>query len=104
MSVTIDPARDGPAELEAYRRRFTVDEAGWILARLAGTDNLRDWLEAFGVVVIPDGLGGYVHNAAVHMVGPDRRLVAILDFQDTERIAETARELIGRELRHVAAR
>ena len=75
LSVSFDPGRDGPAELAAYRARFSRDAAGWDLARPARAEELARSLAAFGVVVIPDGMGGYAHNAAVHVVGPDRRLL-----------------------------
>jgi len=104
VSITFDPARDGPSELRAYRARHSPDAAGWDLGRPARAGELQRWLSAFGVVVIPDGLGGYAHNAAVHVVGPDRRLTAILDLDDIDGIAETAREFAGRADRHVAAR
>jgi protein SCO1/2 len=102
VTVTFDPGRDGPGELRAYRARHTADAAGWDLGRPAQAGQLRDWLKAFGVVVIPDGLGGYAHNAAVHVVGPDRRLVAILDTGDIDAIAAAARAAAGKT--HVAAR
>ena len=104
VSITIDPGNDGPAELAAYRRRFSIDETGWMLGRPRGAGELRDWLDAFGVVVIPDGMGGYAHNAAVHVVGLDRRLVAILDLQDIDGIVNKTREIVGGAARHVAAR
>jgi protein SCO1/2 len=104
LSITFDSAGDGPAELAAYRGRFSTDAAGWMLGRPAGAGELRGWLDAFGVVVIPDGVGGYVHNAAVHVVGPDRRLVAIFDLQDIDGIVRKAREIVGSSVSHVAAR
>jgi protein SCO1/2 len=104
LSVSFDPGRDGPAELAAYRARFSRDAAGWDLARPARTEDLARALAAFGVVVIPDGLGGYTHNAAVHVVGPDRRLVAILGLEDLDAIVNTARQLAGGRLVYAASR
>lgn len=102
VTITFDPGRDGPGELRAYRARHSADAAGWDLGRPAQVDQMRDWLKAFGVVVIPDGLGGYVHNAAVHVVGADRRLAAILDTQDIDGIVQAAHAAAGRP--HVASR
>lgn len=102
VTVTFDPGRDGSAELRAYRARHSADAAGWKLGRPERAAELKDGLRAFGVVVIPDGLGGYAHNAAVHVVGPDRRLVAILDTQDIDGVVNAARKAAGRT--HVAAR
>ena len=30
--------------------------------------------------MIPDGLGGYTHNAAIHVVDPQGRLIEIVDW------------------------
>jgi protein SCO1/2 len=103
VSLTFDPARDGPAELRAYRARHSSDSSGWELGRPVRAGELEDWLGAFGVVVIPDGLGGYTHNAAVHVVGPDRRLVAILDPQDVDGIVKAVRATAWAD-NHVALR
>lgn len=100
VSVTFDPARDGPAELRAYRARHSADPAGWELGEPAHADELQSWLSAFGVVVIPDGLGGYAHNAAVHVIGPDRRLAAIHDLQDIDGVVKTTREILDGTARH----
>jgi len=98
VSVTFDPARDGSNELRAYRARHSTDVAGWDLGRPTG--ELQSWLSPFGVVVIPDELGGYAHNAAVHVVGPDRKLVAIHDLQDVVGVEETTRRLLGQAMRN----
>jgi protein SCO1/2 len=98
VSISFDPARDGPAELIAYRTRYgPADARGWALGRPAQPAELERWLKAFGVVVIPDGLGGYTHNAAVHVVGPDRRLAAIHDLADIEGVVGTARRLLQKQ-------
>ena len=104
VSLTFDTARDGPAELRAYRARHSADASGWDLGRPVHAGELQEWLAAFGVVVIPDGLGGYTHNAAVHVVGADRKLVAILDSQDIDGIVMAARAAAGSTTLHVAAR
>jgi len=104
VSISFDPAHDGPAELAAYRSRYTRDTLGWNVGRPAHARDLRHWLDTFGVVVIPDGIGGYVHNAAVHVVGPDRRLVRILSLDDLDAVVETARSMANESVEHVAAR
>jgi protein SCO1/2 len=104
VSVTFDPEYDGPAQLRAYRARYSADAVGWELGRPTSAADLQRWLSAFGVVVIPDGVGGYAHNAAVHVVGPDRRLVAIHDLQDTAGVVETVRGLLARKNRDDARR
>jgi len=104
VSVTFDPEHDGAGELRAYRARFSADPEGWMLGRPVRAGDLQGWLNAFGVVVIPDGVGGYAHNAAVHVLGADRRLVAIHDLEDIDGIVQATREAITGNNRHVAAR
>ena len=104
VSISFDPGRDGPRELRAYRARYSREARGWDIGRPADSRELRAWLDAFGVVVIPDELGGYTHNAAVHVVGPDRRLVAIRDLEDIEGTVKATREIIARTSQHAAAR
>jgi protein SCO1/2 len=104
VSVSFDPERDGPAALLGYRARYSRDAAGWVVGRPERADELPRWLEAFGVVVIPDGLGGFAHNAATHVVGPDRTLVAILDPEDIDGIVKTVQALVGVTGHDVAVR
>jgi protein SCO1/2 len=65
---------------------------------------LQRWLDAFGVVVIADELGGYAHNAALHVVGPQRTLLAIHDLADLNGAVETIRRTVAGTPRNVAAR
>jgi protein SCO1/2 len=95
LTISFDPERDSPAELRAYRSRHSKAADGWDLG-VPARDELRTWLDAFGVVVIPDGLGGYTHNAAVHVVGPRRDLVAILDMTDVDGIVAAVRNAAAR--------
>jgi len=104
VSISFDPGRDGPSELAAYRVRYSRDATGWDLGRPARETDVKRWLDAFGVVVIPDGMGGYTHNAAVHVVGPDRRLVAILDHDDIDEIVKSVRAAAGGRVLYAAAR
>ena len=99
VSVTFDPGRDGAPELAAYRARHGGAGAGWALGRPGEAGDLQRWLQAFGVVVIPDELGGYAHNAAIHVVGPDRKLAAIVDFADLEGAEAAARAVLARSTR-----
>ena len=80
LSISFDPARDGPEQLAAYQQRSGSRGAGWIAARPATPAALDALMRAFGVTAIPDGLGGFVHNAAIAVVDPEGRLVAIMDW------------------------
>ena len=104
LSVSFDPAHDGPRELLEYRDRYSPDPAGWHVARPGDAADVRRWLDAFGVVVIDDGMGGYTHNAAVHVVGPERRLAAIHDLQDVDGVVRATRRILDGGATHVAQR
>ncbi|MEO8803521.1 MAG: SCO family protein [Rudaea sp.] len=87
LSVSFDPAHDDPPALAAYQRRHRDSGSGWIAARPVDHADLVELMRVFGVVAVPDGLGGFVHNAAIAVVDPDGRLVAILDWDDPQRAA-----------------
>lgn len=81
VSISFDPTVDDPSKLADYAWRHEADGKIWTVARPALQD-LKVLLDSFGIVVIPDGFGGYEHNAAMHIVGPDSLLVAIVDSND----------------------
>lgn len=87
LSVSFDPAHDDPAALASYQRRHGDRGTGWIAARPVDHADLAALMRVFGVVTVPDGLGGFVHNAAIAVVNPDGRLVEILDWDDTDTAA-----------------
>lgn len=82
LSVSFDPTRDDPAALAAYQRIHGDNGAGWIAARPVDHAGLAGLMQVFGVVAVPDGLGGFVHNAAIAVVDPEGRLVTLLDWDD----------------------
>jgi len=96
LSISFDPTRDPPAQLAAYLGRFRSRDKGWQAARPRTAHGLQQLTAAFGVTVIPDGIGGYTHNAAIHLVDPEGRLVEIFDMGDVDRIRETVLRNLGR--------
>ena len=96
LSISFDPTRDPPAQLAAYLGRFRSRDQGWQAARPLTADGLQSLTAGFGITVIPDRLGGYTHNAAVHLVDREGRLVDIFDLGDVDRIRETVLRSLGR--------
>jgi protein SCO1/2 len=96
LSISFDPTRDPPAQLAAYLRRFRSRDQGWQAARPLTADGLQSLTAGFGITVIPDRLGGYTHNAAIHLVDREGRLVDIFDLGDVDRIRETVLRNLGR--------
>lgn len=93
LSLSFDPAHDTPLQLRAFKRAMEREPSSWRLARPAGDEARRDLFEAFGVVAIPDGAGGFDHNAALHVVDRDCRFVRVLDSDDVEGAASLVRRL-----------
>ncbi len=89
LSISFDPRHDPPVQLAAYLGRFKGRNMGWQAARPLTAAGLRRLTAAFGVTVIPDQLGGYTHNAAIHLVDPEGRLVDIFDPGDLDHIRMT---------------
>lgn len=81
LTLSFDPVHDQPAVLRAYARTLRADPALWTFATVADPARLRSLLDAFGIVVLPDGLGGYSHNAALFLVDGHGRLAAAYDVE-----------------------
>jgi len=84
VSLSFDPARDDPARMAEYGRWHEADGAVWTVARPVMRDDLDALLDAYGVTVIRDRMGGFTHNTALHVVSPEGRLAAILDMGDLD--------------------
>jgi protein SCO1/2 len=82
LSISFDPEHDDPERLADYQRRFGDRGAGWLATRPVNAAGLAALNRVFGVTAVPDGLGGFVHNAAIAVVDPRGRLVAIMDWDD----------------------
>jgi protein SCO1/2 len=89
LSISFDPTHDPPSQLAAYLGRFRGRMMGWQAARPLTPDGLQQLTAAFGITVIPDQHGGYTHNAAIHLVDPEGRLVDIFDLGELDQIRET---------------
>lgn len=82
LSISFDPVRDDTASLKDYGQTYGADGVNWRIARVRNAVDLKPLLEAFGIVVIADGMGGFEHNAAIHLIGRDGRLKQISDIDD----------------------
>ncbi|HLU76941.1 MAG TPA: SCO family protein [Burkholderiales bacterium] len=84
LTVSFDP-RDDRTALQRYARTHGADGTHWRIARVVNAAAIRALLDAFGVIALPDGLGGYEHNAAIHLLDRDGRLVRIGDIEEEPR-------------------
>ena len=88
LSISFDADQDDAASLKSYGHTYGADGAHWRVARVRSKADLKPLLDAFGVVVIPDELGGFEHNAAIHLVGRDGKLTQISDIDQPLAFAE----------------
>jgi len=96
LSVSIDPTRDDAAALAAYGRLHRADPLRWTLsAPLSPAAGARA-LKVLGVVAVPDGLGGWVHNGAIHVVDATGRVHGVFDYADWAAAVAEARRLAAR--------
>jgi len=82
LSLSFDIAHDDPAALAAYGRLYRAEAGRWTVAVPRSPEDLARLLTQLGVVALPDGRGGYVHNGALHLIAADGRLLAIHDYPD----------------------
>lgn len=94
VTLSFDPQTDTPESLADWGRRHGADGRVWTVARPRPAD-LPALLDAYGIVVIPDGAGGWVHNAALHVIDPSGRLRAILDVEDVRGAEAAVRDALG---------
>lgn len=93
LSISFDAAHDDARALRAHARLMRADPAIWRMAAAAQPADLPALLSRYGVVVIPDGQGGWEHNAALLVMDPAGRLVRIFDYDDLETALAFARSL-----------
>ncbi len=84
LSISFDPAHDDVHALQRYAAEHHADPDRWVVASPDSRADLARVERETGVVVIEDGFGGFAHNAAIHVVLADGRLVRIFDFNDPE--------------------
>lgn len=88
LSISFDPEHDHPAALSRHLHTLGKRGTGWVAARPLDASGLQVLKRTFGLVTVADGLGGYIHNAAIAVVNPAGKLVKILDWDDLQGAAQ----------------
>lgn len=96
LTISFDPVHDDVARLQQYALQWRADPRRWRVATVPDAGQLQRLLDAFQVVVIADGLGGYEHNAALLIVDERGRLVRIFDDTDRDAALAYARSIVRR--------
>jgi protein SCO1/2 len=95
LSISFDGSHDDPAVLQRYATRMNADAGLWRFVRMPGEHDTARLLDAFQVVVVPDGRGDFEHNAALLVVDPHGRLVRVFDVAEQQLALDYARHLAG---------
>ena len=95
LSISFDGQHDEPQVLQAYAARLGADPLRWRFVRVPDAKETRRLLADFQVVVVPDGLGDFEHNAALLVIDQHGRLVRIFDYAEQQLALDYARYLAG---------
>lgn len=91
VSISFDPERDDRAALQRYAERYSARAPGWRIAAPAERRGLAPLLRRFDVVAIPDGFGGFEHDAAIYLVDRQNRIADVFDVDRLSPLAAAAR-------------
>lgn len=96
LSISFDPTHDDAPALARYAQKLQADAQVWRFASVVrGADNAA-LLQRYRVTVIPDGLGGFEHNAALLVVDAQGRLVRVFDYAEVDLALAYAHQLAAR--------
>ena len=96
VSVSFDVANETAGTLRGYARTYHADAARWTIAVPTDARDTEALLQSLGVVVIPDGFGGYVHNGAIHLLDARGRLRGLYALDEWQQALEAAQRLAAR--------
>lgn len=95
LSISFDGTHDDPPVLQRYAARMNADADTWRFVRTPDARDTQRLLDAFQVVVVPNGRGDYEHNAALLVVDQQGRLVRVFDYSEQQLALDYARHLAG---------
>lgn len=93
VSLSFDVAHDNAAQLAQYAARLNADPRWWTFAVPASERDASALLRSLGVVAVPDGQGGFVHNGAIHLLDAHGTLRGLFAFDAWPQALAAARAL-----------
>lgn len=84
LSISFDVENDKPSELKGQENKYEVNEKWWKFLVPIHLKEKEQLLQSLGIVVIPDGMGGFQHNGALHVISGDGLLLGIYDYERWE--------------------
>ena len=93
LSVSFDVAHDGVAQLRQNARLLSAQAPHWRWAVPTSESDASALLLALGVVAIPDGAGGFVHNGDIHLIDRQGKLRGLFGFEQWPEALAAARQV-----------
>lgn len=90
LSISFDPENDNRDALKLYGDRYDATPPRWRIAATADSSGLAALLRTFGVIVIPDGLGGFVHDDSIYLIDRKGRFARIFESGAPPQLIEEA--------------
>lgn len=90
LSISFDPENDDRRALQLYASRYGATPPHWRVAAPVSRADLQALLRAFGVVVIPDRWGGFIHSSTVYLIDRRGRLARVLDADTPPKLIAAA--------------
>lgn len=92
-SVSFDPL-DDELSLRKYADRFSANSNVWRVIRVESDEQRLNALRQLGVVAVADGLGGFVHNGSIHVIGSEGRVYGIYEYEQWREALALARSVL----------
>jgi protein SCO1/2 len=86
LSVSFDPEHDSPLVLRQYAEHMEARSDVWTFATVAQADDLTTLLREFNVIVIPNQIGGFQHNAALVWISPSGKMMRVTDYDSDDNL------------------
>lgn len=93
LSITFDD-RDSLTDLQKFKNRLDPYKSAWQIARLTHPEALQALLKSAGVIVIPDELEEFTHNAAWLVLNKSCKVENVFDLEQTEYVENKLRQML----------
>ncbi|WP_269499731.1 MULTISPECIES: SCO family protein [Pseudomonadota] len=80
LTLSFDPVHDTPDVMAEHARRLGAEAGLWEFATVQNPADLDAMLALFDIIVLPDGLGDYTHNAALFLIDETGRVAKAYDI------------------------
>ena len=95
VSIAFDRAHDTPAALQGYATAHQQEADLWQIGTPVNAAAQNELLQSLGVVAVPDGMGGFVHNGAIHLIDASGTVRGIYALDQWPQALERALILAG---------